>query len=178
MTIKPYIPPQYQRHTRVFDNKESKKFPPKRSWDHTIELKPGAPAMLISQNIWLSQSELGELQKFLKEHEERGTICPSKSPYAAAFFFIKKKNGKLCPVQDYRPVNEWMIKNRYPLPLIPQLINWLRGCMLFMKFNIKWGYNNVQIKEGDEWKAVFTTNQGLYEPTVMFFGLTNSLAMF
>jgi len=50
--------------------------------------------------------------------------------------------------------------------------------MLFMKFDIKWGYNNVQIKEGDEWKAVFTTNQGLYEPTVMFFGLTNSLAMF
>jgi len=69
-------------------------------WDHAIELKAGAPATLISQNIRLSQVELKELQKFIKEHVEQGTIRPSKSPYAAAFF-IKKKNGKLRPVQDY-----------------------------------------------------------------------------
>src|SRR5712671_1662299 len=104
-------------------------------------------------------------------------IHPLKSPYAATFF-IKKKNRKLRPVQDYRPVNEWTIKNCYPLPLIPQLIDRLRGCTLFMKFNIKWGYNNVRIKDGDQWKAVFTTNKGLFKPTVMFFGLTNSLATF
>jgi|SRR6266851_5337080 len=108
-----------------------------------IKLKPGAPATLISRNIHSSQSELIELQKFIKEHVDRGTIQPSKSPYTAAFFFIKKKNGKLRPVQDYRPVNEWTIKNWYPLPLIPQLINWLRGCTLFTKFDIKWGYNNI-----------------------------------
>jgi len=66
--------------------------------------------------------ELEELQKFIKEHVEQGTIRPSKSPYAATFF-IKKKNGKLHPIQDYQPVNEWTIKNRYPLPLIPQLID-------------------------------------------------------
>ncbi len=138
-----FVPPQYQKHARIFNDQESKKFPPKRSWDHAIELKAGAPATLISRNIQLSQMELEELNKFIKEHIERGTIRPSKSPYAAAFFFIKKKNGKLCPVQDYRPVNEWMIKNRYPLPLIPQLIDRLRGCTLFTKFDIKWGYNNV-----------------------------------
>ncbi len=147
-------------------------------WDHAIELKTGVPATLISRNIRLSQTELEELQKFIKEHIERGTIRPSKSPYAAVFFFIKKKNGKLCPVQDYRPVNEWTIKNQYPLPLIPQLINRLQGCTLFTKFDIKWGYNNVQIKDRDQWKAVFTTNEGLFEPTVMFFGLTNLPATF
>jgi len=101
-----------------------------------------------------------------------------KSPYATAFFFIKKKNGKLRPVQDYRPINMWTIQNKYPLPLIPQQTDRLRGCTLFMKFDIRWGYNAVQIKKGHEWKAAFTTNDGLYELTVMFFGLCNSPATF
>ena len=79
--------------------------------------------MLISKTIKLSTAEQQELQTFIDEHLERGTIERSKSPYAASFFFIKKKNGNLRPVQDYRPINEWTIKNRYPLPLIPQLID-------------------------------------------------------
>jgi len=81
-------------------------------------------------------------------------------------------------VQDYRHLNEWTIRNRYPLPLIPQLINRVRMKELFTKFDIRWGYNNVRIKKGDEWKAAFITNEGLYEPTVMFFGMTNSPATF
>ncbi len=68
----------------------------------------------------------------------------------------------------------WTIRNKYPLPLIPQQIDRLRGCTLFTKFNIQWGYNVVRVKKGHEWKAAFTTNEGLYEPTVMFFGLCNS----
>jgi len=119
-----------------------------------------------------------ELPKFLKEHMAWGIIQPSKSPYTTPFFFIKKKNGKLQPVQDYQPVNAWTIKNRYPLPLIPQLINCLRDCTLFTGFDIEWGYNEVLIKEGDQWKAAFITNEGLFKPTVMFFRLTNSLATF
>ena len=71
-----------------------------------------------------------------------------------------------------------MIRNRYLLPLIPQLINRVRMKKLFTKFDVRWGYNNVRIKEGDEWKAAFITNEGLYEPTVMFFGLTNSPTTF
>jgi hypothetical protein len=75
-------------------------------------------------------------------------------------------------------VNEWTIKNRYPLPLIPELIARVKGASLFTKFDVRWGYNNVRIKEGDQWKAAFITNQGLFEPNVMFFGLTNSPATF
>ncbi len=67
-SITPYIPLLYQHYKRVFNDEESKKFPPKWSWDHTIELKPGAPPTLISKNIHLSQTELRELQKFIKEH--------------------------------------------------------------------------------------------------------------
>jgi len=75
-------------------------------------------------------------------------------------------------------VNTWTVKNRYPLPLIPQLIDRLRGCTLFTGMDVEWGYNEVLIKEEDRWKAAFITNEGLFEPTVMFFGLTNSPATF
>ncbi len=81
-------------------------------------------------------------------------------------------------MQDYQPVNLWTIKNQYPLPLIPQLIDCLHNCTLFTGFNIEWGYNKVLIKDKDQWKAAFITNEGLYEPMVMFFRLTNLLATF
>ena len=71
-----------------------------------------------------------------------------------------------------------MIHDNYPLPLIKTILEQLQGRSLFMKFNIRWGYNNIQIKEGDEWKAAFKTPKGLFEPRVMFFGLTNSPATF
>ena len=100
------------------------------------------------------------------------------SPYTALFFFIKKKNGKLRPVQDYRPINKWTIKNRYPLPLIPQLIDRLGNAELITTVDICWRYNMVQIVPEDQHKAAFVTNQELFEPTVMFFGLTNSPATF
>jgi hypothetical protein len=70
------------------------------------------------------------------------------------------------------------VKNRYPLPLALDIINKLRNVKIFTKFDVYWGYHNVRIKEGNEWKAAFITNQGLFETRVMFFGLTNSLATF
>ena len=97
---------------------------------------------------------------------------------ALPFFFVKKPDGKLCPTQDYRKLNEATIKNQYPLPLIGELIDKLKGAKYFTKLDVRWGYNNVRIKEGDEWKVAFRTNIGLFEPTVMFFGLTNSPATF
>jgi len=172
------IPLKYQRHTKVFSEEEAQRFPGKRQWDHAIELKRDAPATLPGKIYALAQKEREALKVFIKEHLQKGYIRPSKSPYAAPFFFISKKDGKLRPVQDYRRLNEWTVKNRYPLPLIPELISKVRGASLFSKFDVRWGYNNVRIKEGDEWKAAFITNEGLFEPQVMFFGLTNSPATF
>ncbi len=117
------VPLQYHNYHDIFEQRKGKGLPPSRTWDHSIDLKPGALATLISKTIRLSRTEQGELSQFLKEHTTQGTIQPLKSPYAASFFFIKKKNGKLRPIQDYRPVNAWTIKNRYPLPLIPSLID-------------------------------------------------------
>jgi len=172
------LPKEYQRHQKVFSEQKAQQFPKKRSWDHAIDLKPNAPSSLPGKVYSLTQPEQVALREFLKKQLEKGYIQLSKSPYATPFFFIKKKSRELWPIQDYCKVNKWTIKNRYPLPLIPELINWVEGASLFSKFNIQWGYNNVRIKEGDEWKAAFTTNQGLFEPKVMFFGLTNSPATF
>jgi len=88
-------------------------------------------------------------------------------------FFVGKKDGKKRMVQDYHYLNEWTIKNNYPLPLISDVLE-----NIGTKMDLRWGYNNVRIKEGDEWKAAFMTLEGSFEPTVMFFGLTNSPATF
>ena len=97
---------------------------------------------------------------------------------AAPVFFIKKKNGSLWLVQDYRALNSMTVKNKYPLLLISELMSQLRGARYFTKLDVHWGFNNVHIKPGDEWKAAFWTNWGLFEPLVMFFGMTNSPATF
>ena len=81
-------------------------------------------------------------------------------------------------MQDYRKLNQYTIKNQYPLPLIADLTSSFLGAHIFTKLDIRWGYNNIRIKEGDEYKAAFKTKYGLWEPTVMFFGLCNSLATF
>ncbi len=86
---------------------------------------------------------------------------------ASPVFFIKKKDGSLRLVQDYRTLNSTTIKNRYPLPLISELVNKLRGAKYFTKLDVRWGYNNVRIKDRDEWKAAFCTNRGLFEPLVI-----------
>ena len=172
------IPPEYQRHAKVFSEEEANRFPPSRPWDHAIELKDGAPKAINCKIYPNTPIEDEQLRKFLDEQQAKGYIRPSKSPFASSFFFIKKKDGKLRPVQDYRRLNDYTIKNKYPLPLIPELIAQVKDAWIFTKFDIRWGYNNVRIKEGDEHKAAFKTRYGLFEPLVMFFGLTNSPATF
>src|SRR5260221_6959316 len=172
------IPEEYKRHAKVFSEKESQRLPQHTIWDHAIELLPGAPHTLPGRLLHLTQEEIDEAKKFVNEHVTRNTIRPSWSPYAANFFFVKKKDGKLRPVQDYRPLNKWTKRNHNVSPLIPAVIDRLTGCTLFTKFDIRWGYNNIRIKPGDKWKAAFLTPEGLFEPTVMFFGLTNSPATF
>ncbi|GBE84238.1 hypothetical protein SCP_0602160 [Sparassis crispa] len=97
---------------------------------------------------------------------------------ASPFFFIGKKDGALRPCQDYRYLNEGTVKNAYPLPLISDLMDQFKGALIFTKMDLRSGYNNVRIKDGDQWKGAFKTNHGLFEPMVMFFGLCNSPATF
>ena len=106
----------------------------------------------------LSLVEQKELDAFLKENLETGQIQPSKSLMSSLVFFIKKKDGSLQLVQDYQALNTISVKSKYLLPLISELINKLQGARYFTKLNVHWGFNNVQMKEGDERKAAFWTN--------------------
>jgi RNase H-like domain found in reverse transcriptase/Reverse transcriptase (RNA-dependent DNA polymerase) len=107
-----------------------------------------------------------------------GYIEKTDSPWSSPWFFIKKKDGMLQPVQDYHEVNKWMVQDVYPIPRIEQILESLHGKELFTVFDVHMGYNNVLIKEEDQWKAAFKMPYGLYQPKVMFFGLTNSPATF
>jgi len=173
ISLEERIPKEYHDFLDVFDEKKADRFPEERVWDHKIEMKDGFIPKLF-KNYNLTPAEQIELDKFLKENLEKGYIRPSQSPMASPFFFVsKKEEGKLRPCQDYRYLNDWTIKNAYPLPLISEIIDKLKGARYFTKLDVRWGYNNIRIKKGDEWKAVFKTNRGLFEPTVMFFGMCN-----
>jgi RNase H-like domain found in reverse transcriptase/Reverse transcriptase (RNA-dependent DNA polymerase) len=124
----------------------------------------------------LTPEEQVELDKFLKENLDKEYIKPSQSPMA--FFFVKKQDRKLRPCQDYRYLNDWTVKNAYPLLLISEIMDKIKGAKFLTKFDVRWGYNNIRIKAEDQWKAAFKTNWGLFKPTVMFFGMCNSPATF
>ena len=177
LPLEEQIPKEFHEFLDVFSEEKAARFPESRPWDHKIELKDTfVPKSFKTYN--LTPQEQVELDKFLKENLEKGYIRPSQSPMASPFFFVDKKDGKLRPCQDYRYLNEHTIKNAYPLPLISELLDKLKGARRFTKLDVRWGYNNVRIRDGDQWKAAFKTNRGLFEPTVMFFGLCNSPATF
>ncbi|SJL16280.1 uncharacterized protein ARMOST_19800 [Armillaria ostoyae] len=177
-TFEQMVPESYRDFKDLFSKENFDDLPVRKPWDHAIELVPNAKNTLDCKVYPLNPIEQKELDKFLDENLASGRIKPSKSPMASPFFFVKKKDGTLRPVQDYRKLNEMTIKNRYPLPLISELMDKLGSAKYFTKLDVRWGYNNVRIKKDDEWKAAFRTNRGLFEPTVMFFGLTNSPATF
>jgi len=108
----------------------------------------------------------------------KGYIRLSKSSQTSPVFFVGKKDGKKRIVIDYHSLNEQTIKNNYPLSLITDLIDNMGSKKVFTKMDLQWGFNNVRIKEGDKWKRAFTTHIGSFEPTIIFFGMTNSPATF
>jgi hypothetical protein len=177
LPVEGQIPEEFHEYLDVFSEEKASRFHEPRTWDHKIEMKDTfIPKSFKTYN--LTPQEQIELDKFLKENLDKRYIRPSQSPMASPFFFVDKKDGKLRPCQDYRYLNEHTVKNAYPLPLITELLDKLKGARYFTKLDVRWGYNNVHIREGDQWKAAFKTNRGLFEPTVMFFGLCNSLATF
>ena len=161
----------------MFEKKDSERMPMRKAWDHAIDLREGFVPK--KGKIYpLSRVEREEVQEFVKDQLRKRYIRPSKSPQMSPVFFVPKKDGKKRMVQDYQYLNSWTIKNNYPLLLISDLIDSIGKKKMFMKMDLQWGYNNVRIKEEDEWKAAFSTPKGSFEPTVMFFRLTNSPTTF
>jgi Reverse transcriptase (RNA-dependent DNA polymerase) len=168
------VPVEYRRHQVVFSETAAHRFPPPRPEDHAIQLKPDAPDMIKCKTYPLTKPEMDAAKKFLDENQAMGYIEPTNSPYSSPFFFIKKKDGSLWPVQDYREINKWTVRDVYPIPQITHILEQLQGKTLFTALDIRWGYNNIQIRPEDRHKAAFQTPYGLYQPNVMCFGLTNS----
>ena len=174
---KKLVPEKFYKWIKVFGKKQSERMPMRKVWNHTIDMKKGF--IPRKGKVYpLSREEREEVREFVKEQLRKGYIQLLKSLQTAPVFFVGKKDGKKWMVQDYRYLNEWTIKNNYPLPLILDVLENIGTKKLFMKMDLRWGYNNVRIKKGDKWKAVFTMLEGSFEPTVMFFGLTNSPATF
>jgi len=126
----------------------------------------------------LSKNEREEVQNFVEDQLRKGYIRPSKLPQTSPVFFIGKKDRGKRMVMNYCNLNNQTVKNNYPLPLITELIDNMGSKKVFTKMDLRWGFNNIQIKEGDEWKGAFTTHVGSFKLMVMFFGIMNSLAMF
>ena len=136
------IPREYWKYLNVFSKTKSERMPVRKPWNHGIDLKQDFQPKK-GRLIPLSVDEQKEVEAFLDDQLAKGYIRPSISPQTSPVFFVPKKDGKKRMVQDYRYVNEFTIKNNYPLPLISQLVNKLKGCKLFTKMDLRWGYNNV-----------------------------------
>jgi hypothetical protein len=128
----------------------------------------------------MTQKEREYLRTWLKDMKKKKFIeeADPNFAYHASSFFIDKKDSKWRPVQDYRVINKMMQHNLYPPPLIGKTMAEVKNASIFTKFDIQQGYNNVQIKKEDCYKAAFKTESGLFVPNVMFFSLTNSPATF
>ena len=168
---------RFHKYLKVFEKKDSERMPMRKAWDHAIDLREGFVPK--KGKIYpLLRVEREKVQKFIKNQLRKGYIRPLKSPQMSPVFFVLKKDGKKRMVQDYWYLNSWTVKNNYPLPLISDLVDSIGKKKVFTKMDLRWSYNNVRIKEEDEWKAAFSTLKGSFEPIVMFFGLTNSPATF
>ena len=121
----------------------------------------------------MSKDEREKVQNFVEDQLRKGYIRLTKSPQISPVFFIGKKNGKKRIVMDYHNLNSQTVKNNYPLLLITELIDNMGDKKVFTEMDLRWGFNNMRIKEGNEWKGAFMTHVGSFEPTVMFFGMTN-----
>jgi len=175
--VEAMVPRRFHKWLKVFKKVESERMPTRKIWDHAIDLKEEFKASKV-RVYPLSRNEREEVQQFIQDHLRKGYIRSSKSPQTSPVFFVGKKNGGKCMVMDYHRLNKQMVKNNYLLPLITDLVDSMGNKKLFTKIDLRWGYNNVCIKEGDEWKAAFTTHVGSFELVVMFFGMMNSPATF
>jgi hypothetical protein len=151
--------------------------PPDRDIKFVIELKPGT-ALTYNTPFRMTTPELAELKEHIKELLEKGFIHPSSSPWGAPVVFVPKKDGTQRLCVDYCALNEVTVKNKYPLPRIDDLFDQLCGVCVFSKIDLQSGYHQLRVRECDILKTAFVSMYGLYEFTVMSFGLTNALAYF
>ena len=169
------LPLEYHDFIDVFKNKKDFVLQPHRSVDHAIRLKPGTEPP-YKKGFPMNPAQLQAVKKYIDEELLKGTIEKSNSPCAAPVLIVRKPGGGLRVCMDYRALNALTIKDRYPIPLIKETLERLAKAKFYTKLDIVAAFNNLRIKEGDEWMTAFITRYGLYQYKVMPFGLCNGPA--
>jgi transposase InsO family protein len=172
------IPEPYRDLVEAFSPDKAWQLPPHREGiDLAIDLEPDAK-LSLRPLYRLSEYELEILREYINECLQAGFIRPSKAATGAPVLFAPKKDGGLRMCTDYRELNSKSLKNRYPLPLIDDILHRLAGAKIFTALDLKNAYHRIRIREGDEWKTAFRTQLGAFEYQVVPFGLTNAPAAF
>jgi hypothetical protein len=144
---------------------------------HQIHMTPDAKP--VSRPTYrLSPAEKREVERQLKEQLSQDWIEPSVSPWGSPILFAQKKGGTLRMCVDYRALNKYTVKNRYPLPRADDLFDSLHGAKYFSSLDLASGYHQIRIAEEDRPKTAFRTPFGHFQYKVLSFGLTNAPATF
>lgn len=176
---KSIVPSEYHDILDVFSKEKADELPPHRKYDHKIELLDGEQGPSHAPLYSMSEGELQLVKAFLKEHLDKGFIVPSSAPFASPVLYARKPNGGLRFCVDYRRLNAITKKNRYPLPLISELMTRLSRAKVFTKIDIRHAFNRIRMaSEKDEDLTTFKTRFGTYKSLVLPFGLTNGPASF
>lgn len=151
--------------------------PPHRDYDHAIPLKPGAIPINAMPYKYSPQHKT-KIERQVTELLANGLITHSTSPFASPVLLVQKKDGSWRFCVDFRKLNELTIKNRFPMPIVEEILEELAGTKFFSKLDLHSGFHHVRVQPGDEYKTAFKTHHGHYEFKVMPFGLTNAPATF
>jgi len=171
------IPEEYHEYTDVFSKSKAETLVPHCSYNLRIDLEKDSHP-LVGTIYSLSKFEQEALKEFINKNLTNGFIHSTSSPHRALVLFVKKKDGSLQLCVDFCRLNKITKKDRYPLPLISDLVDFPRKAHIYTKIDLQHTYHLVRIAEGDEWKTAFRTCYGAFKWSVMLFGLTNALAAF
>lgn len=159
----------------IFD--EPQGLPPSRVFDHSIPLLPGAKPVNLHPYRY-NPAQKDEIEKQVREMLQQGVIQPSANPFSSLVLLVLKKDGTWRFCIDYHHLNAIIVKNRYPLPIIDELLDELSGACVFTSLDLRAGFHKIHMKLEDEHKTAFKTHNGHYEFRVMAYGLTGAAATF